>query len=97
MIVYLEDILIFRKFHYEHVMCEKEILDVICQEHLLLNMSKYILAKTSLMHLCNDIGEGELKLDLSKIDVIMDWSILKIVFWIRGFFGRSPILEEIFC
>jgi hypothetical protein len=51
MIVYLDDIFIFRKFHYEHVMCEKKILDVICQEHLFLKMSKYMLDKTSLMYL----------------------------------------------
>jgi len=31
MIVYLDDIFIFIKFHYEHVMCEKKILDVISQ------------------------------------------------------------------
>ncbi len=36
MVVYLGDIFIFRKFHYEHVMCEKKILDVVCQEHLFL-------------------------------------------------------------
>ena len=88
-IVYLNDIFIFRKFHYEHVMCEKKILDVVCQEHLLLNMSKYMLDKTSLMYLSHNIGEGELKLDLSKIDAIMDWSILKIVIWIRDFFGAT--------
>jgi len=51
MIVYLDDIFIFKKFHYEHVMCEKKILDVVCQEHLFLKMSKYMLDETSLMYL----------------------------------------------
>ena len=96
MIVYLEDIFIFRKFHYEHVMCEKKILDVICQEHLLLKMLKYMLDKTSLMYMGHDIGEGELKLDLSKIDAIMDWSMLKIVIWIRGFLGASQCWRKYF-
>ena len=65
----------------------KKILDVICQEHLLLKMSKYELDETSLIYLGHDIGEGKLKLDLSKVDAIMDWSMLNIVIWIRGFFG----------
>lgn len=58
-IVYLDDIFIFRKFHYEHVMCEKKILDVICQEHLFLKMSKYMLDKTSLMYLSCEIGSSK--------------------------------------
>ena len=59
------------------------------QEHLFLNMSKYMLDKTSLMYLGHVIGEDELKLDLSKIEAIMDWSMLKIVIWIRGFLGAA--------
>jgi len=70
-------------------MCEKKILNVICQEHLFMKMSKYMLDKTYLMYLsremssskcvqvpkgflavCMGCGEGELKLDLSKIDAI---------------------------
>ena len=82
-IVYLGDIFIFRKFHYEHVMCEKKILDVVCQGRLLLNMSKYELDKTSLMFLGPNIAEGEMKLDLFKIDAIMVWLTLKT----RGFIG----------
>lgn len=89
MIVYLDDIFLFRKFHYEHVMCENKILDVVCQEHLLLKMSKYMLDKISLMYLGHKIGESELKLDLSKNDAIMDWSMLKIIIWIRGFLGAT--------
>lgn len=138
-IVYLDDIFIFIKFHYEHVMCEKKILDVICQEHMFLNMSKYMLAKTSLMYLsheigsskrvqvlngflvvCVECGEGELKIDLSKIEAVIVCGViesipaytgegiihprevvdtfsllaiyagnLKIVIWIRGFFGAT--------
>ncbi len=31
MIVYLDDISIFRKFHYKNVMCEKKRLDLVCK------------------------------------------------------------------
>jgi len=86
----------YGKIHYEHVKCEKKILYVACQEHFLLKISKYELGKTSLMYLGHIIGEDEFKLDLSKINAIMDWSTLKIVIWIRAFFGRNPMLEDFF-
>ena len=59
MIVYSDDIFIFRKFHYEDVMCEKKILDVICQENLFLMMSKYMLDINSLMYLSREIGSSK--------------------------------------
>ena len=77
-------------------MCEKKILDIICQENVFLIMSKYMLDKTSLMYLGHNIGEGEHKLDLSKIDAIMDWSMIKIVIWIRGFLGVAQCWRKYF-
>ena len=59
-------------------------------------MSNYELGKTSLMYLGHNIGEGELKLDLSKIDAIMDWSMLKIVIWIRQFLGVAQCWRKYF-
>ena len=59
-------------------------------------MLKYMLGKTSLMYLGHKIGEGEQKLGLSKIDAIMDWSMLKIVLWIRGFLGAAQCWRKNF-
>ena len=78
-IVYLDDIFIFIKFHYEHVMYERKVLHVVSQENSLFKMLKYELCKTYLIYLGHSIGEGEMELDLSKIDAIMDSSMLKKV------------------
>ena len=41
MIVYLDDIFIFKKFHYDNIMDERKVLDTLKKEQLFLKMSKY--------------------------------------------------------
>lgn len=85
-IVHMGDINMFRNFSYAHVIHEGKLFDV-------LNISKYKLAFTSLMHLGHDIGGGKLKASLSKLDAIVDWSTHKTSFDKR-FVGSNPTLEE---
>jgi hypothetical protein len=72
-ISYLDDILIFIKSHEEHVMHVKQVLDVLTKEKLFLKMSKCEFGKTSLVYLRHIVGGGELKIDPSKVKVILDW------------------------
>ena len=71
-IVYLEYILIFSKSREEHFMHVKKVLDVLRKEQLLLKMSKCEFGKNSLVYLGHIFGGGELRIDPSKVAVIMN-------------------------
>jgi hypothetical protein len=93
-IVYLDDILIFIKSHEEHVMHVKQVLDVLKKEKLFLKMSKCELGKTSIVYLGHIVGGGELKIDPSKVKVILDWPKPNNV--TEVLFGSNPILEKVY-
>ena len=57
-IVYLDEILIFRKSREDHVMHVNKVLDVLKKENLFLKMSKCEFGKTSLVYLGHIIGGG---------------------------------------
>jgi hypothetical protein len=72
-IVYLDDILIFSKSWEDHVNHCRKVLNVLENEKLCLNMSKCEFGKTYLVYLGYIVGGGELKIDPSKVEVIMEW------------------------
>ena len=55
--------------HAKHV---KQVLDVLVREQLYLNMSKCEFVKTYLVYLDYIVGGGELKIDPSKVEVIVN-------------------------
>jgi hypothetical protein len=89
MIVYLDDILIFRKSCEENVTHVNKFLDILKKENLFLNMSKCEFGKTSLIYLGNIVGEGELKIYPSKDKVILDWPQPNNVTEVRIFLGEA--------
>jgi hypothetical protein len=88
-IVYLDDILIFNKSCEEHVMHVKQFLDVLKKENLFLKISKCDFEKTSLVFLGHIFGGGELKIDPSKVKVILDWPKPNNVIEVRRFLGAA--------
>lgn len=88
-IVYLDDILIFNKSREDHVKHVRKVLDVLKKEQLFLKMSKCEFVKTSLVYLGHIIGGGELKIDPSKVSVIVNWPIPKSVTKVRSFLGAT--------
>eukprot|EP00253_Pinus_taeda_P010211 PITA_10211 len=84
-IIYLDDILIFSKSRDEHVMYVKKVLDVLKKQQLYHKMSKCEFGKSSLVYLGHIVGGGELKIDPSKVDVILNWPRPKIVTEVRSF------------
>jgi hypothetical protein len=88
-IVYLDDILIFSKSREEHVVHVKQVLDVLRKEKLFLKMSKCEFGKTSLVYLGHIVGGGELKIDPSKVKVILEWSKPNNVTEVRSFLGAT--------
>jgi hypothetical protein len=71
-IVYLDDILVFSKTWAEHILHVKKVLDVLRKEKLYVKMSKCEFAKTSLVYLGHIIGGGHLRVDPTKVVVIVN-------------------------
>ena len=70
-IVYLDDIMFFSRTWEEHVKHVKHVLDVLIRKKLYVKMSKCEFGKTSLVCLGYIVGGGELKIDPSKVEVIV--------------------------
>jgi hypothetical protein len=88
-IVYLDDILIFRKSCEERVKHVKQILDVLKKENLFLKMSKCEFGNTSLVYLGHIVGGGQLKIDPSKVKFIVHWTKITNVIEVRIFLGAT--------
>jgi hypothetical protein len=88
-IVYLDDIFIFSKSREEHVKHVKQVLDVLRKEKLFLKLSKCEFGKTSPIYLGHIVGGGELKIDPSKVKVILEWPKPNNVTEVRSFLGAT--------
>src|SRR5271168_637745 len=88
-IVYLDDILIFRKTWEEHLKHVKQTLDVLKREKNYVKLSKCEFGKTSLNYFGHIVGVGELKIDPSKVAVILNWPKPKYVREFRSFLGAT--------
>jgi hypothetical protein len=86
-IVYLDNILIFSGTWDEHVRHVKQVLDTLQREKLYVNLSKCEFVKIALVYLGHIVGGGQLKIDPSKIDVILNWPEQKSVTKIQRFLG----------
>jgi hypothetical protein len=86
-ILYLDDILVFRGTWDEHVRHVKQVLDTLQRENLYVKLSKCEFGKTALVYLGHIVGGGQLKIESSKIDVIVKWPEPKSVTEVRSFLG----------
>jgi hypothetical protein len=86
-IVYLDGILIFSGTWDEHVRHVKQVLDTLRREKLYVKLSKCEFGKNALVYLGHIIGGGKLKIDHSKIDVIVNWHEPKKLTEVRSFMG----------
>jgi hypothetical protein len=78
-IVYLDNILVFSGTWDEHVRHVKQVLDTLQREKLYVKLSKCEFGKTALVYLGHILGGRHLKIDPSKVDVIVNWSEPKSV------------------
>lgn len=88
-IVYLYDILIFSKTWKEHLKHVKQTIYVLKRENLYVKLSKCEFGKTHLNYLGHIVGGGELKIDPSKVAVIINWPKPKSATKVRSFLGAS--------
>eukprot|EP00253_Pinus_taeda_P007313 PITA_07313 len=84
-LVYLDDILVFSKSWNEHVCHVKKVLDVLKKEKPYVKLSKCEFGKTYLVYLGHIVGHGQLKIDPSKVQEIVNWpkntSVIKVFQW----------------
>ena len=71
----------------EHSKKVKQTLDVLKREKLYVKLSKCEFGKTSLNYLGHIVGGGELKIDPSKVAVIVNWPKPKSATEVRSFLG----------
>jgi hypothetical protein len=86
-IVYLYDILIFSGTWDEHVRHVKQVLDNFRREKFYVKLSKCEFGKTTLVYLGHIVGGVQLKIDPSKINVIVNWPNPTTVIKVRSFLG----------
>jgi hypothetical protein len=86
-IVYLDNILGFSRTWDEHVRHVKQVLDTLQREKLYMKMSKCEFGKTALVYLGHIVGGGQLKIDPSKIELIVKWPESRSVTEIHIFLG----------
>jgi hypothetical protein len=70
-IVYLDDILIFSRIWEDHIKHVKTVFELLKKEKLYIKMSKCEFGKTSLVYLGYIVGNGQLKIDPVKVEVIV--------------------------
>lgn len=86
-LVYLDDILVLSKSWVEHVCHVKKVLDVLKNEKLFVKLSKCKFRKTSLGYLGHIIGHGQIKIDPSKVEEIVNWTKPTSVTEVCSFLG----------
>ena len=91
MIVYLDDILIFRHNREEHLRHLKLVLITLQKEKLLINMKKCSFMKKELVYLGFVVSKEGLKMDPDKVQVILNWPIPKNVYEVRSFHGLASL------
>jgi hypothetical protein len=72
-IIYLDDILIFSKTWEDHLMHVRKNFELLEKKKLYVKMSKCEFGKTSLVYLGYIVGNGQLKINPAKVEVIVKW------------------------
>lgn len=96
-IVYLDDILVYSATLEEHMSHLTQVLETLKKHQLLENLKKCKFSQQSLVYLGYVISGGELKIDPSKMQAIMKWSVPTNVSEVKTqeFHWGSTVPEEV--
>jgi hypothetical protein len=93
-IVYLDDILVYRKTKEDHLRHLSTVLRKLQQEKLLINLKKCSFMKTKLVYLGFVISRNGLKMDPNNVRAIKEWPSLRSVFEVSSFHGLASFYRK---
>ena len=93
-IVYLDDILIFRKTLDEHLLHIRRVLERLKEEKMLINLKKCSFVKRELVYLGFFVSSEGLKMDLKKVKAILEWPTPRSATEVRSFHGLVSFYQK---
>jgi hypothetical protein len=88
-VVYLDDILIFKKTWEEHLQCIQQVLHTLRHHKLYANLEKFSFGMNMVQYLGFIIDEHGVDVDPNKIQVIHEWLASTILTKLHSFLGLS--------
>ena len=86
-IVYLDDILVYKKMWEEHLVHVEKVFEVLKGSELKLNEKKCEFGQNELVYLGFIVSDGHRKINPSKVEVITNWPRPTSVIEVRSFMG----------
>ncbi|KAF7348752.1 Retrovirus-related Pol polyprotein from transposon 17.6 [Mycena venus] len=90
--VYLDDIIVYSNILEDHIKHIKVIIDILEREKLYLSAGKMQLLKDELSVLGRVVGNGGIRMDPHKVDVMINWKVPTNRGLLRGFLGSVTYL-----
>lgn len=94
-VVYLDDILIFRKTREENIKHVEAVLKRLHEEKLYINLEKCDFVKEELVYLGFLMYQGTLKMDKEKFATILDWPTPSTSTEVRSFHGLPQFYRKL--
>ena len=82
-VIYFDDILIYSKFHDEHLVHLRQVLEALRHESLYANMDKFLFCVDHVVFLGFVVSSQGVQVDQEKVKAIQEWPTPKIVGEVR--------------
>ena len=93
-IIYLDDILIFKKTKEEHLEHIRKVLQRLKEEKLLINLKKCSFMQEEIVYLGFLISANGLKMDPEKVKAILEWPTPENVVEVRSFHSLASFCRK---
>ena len=93
-VVYLDDILVYSRNKEEHLQHLKMVFQRLQEQKLKINLEKCDFLKQELVYLGFVISKGELKMDPSKVEAIINWPTPTAIGEVRSFHGLATFYRK---